>query len=203
MVRFRQVSRLAQPLHNELLIPLGMKDKWNASDPSDDAQFRRFYDKPELAAALNLHYQIGAPTAGRADLTTLLLKGIPPSNGLGLPATQIGPRPVDADLLRLNLAVPPTPFATQDRRGLLANQADGFPNGRRLIDDTVDISERVVAGLLAVPFKVPAANDPNAALVPLLGDGVNANDQPFLTTFPYVATPISGFDKRHPVPPTF
>ena len=99
----------------------------------------------------------------------------------------------------MNLAVPPTPFASQTRGGLLDGQADGFPNGRRLVDDTVDIEERAVAGVLAPASGCPPPNGSNAALVPLLGDGVNANDVPFLASFPYVATPGSGFDSvPHP-----
>jgi Domain of unknown function (DUF4331) len=198
-VRWQQVSRLGEPLINEVVIPLGKKDLWNRSDPSDDAQFEKNYLKPELAGILNALYDIGAPTENRVDLTTILLTGIPPNNGLGLPTTAISSKPAKADLLRINLAVPPTAFAAQDRLGLLAGQADGFPNGRRLVDDVVDIEERAVAGVLAPPFGLPAPNGGNAALAPLLGDGVNTNDKPFLTAFPYVATPTSGFDSiPHP-----
>jgi hypothetical protein len=175
------------------VIPLGKKDLWNRSAPADDKQFEKHYLKPELAAVLNALYDLGSPTTGRVDLTTVLLTGIPPKNGLGLPTTQIGNKPAKADLLRVNLAVPPTPFASQTRGGLLDGQADGFPNGRRLVDDTVDIAERAVAGVLAAPLGLPAPNGSNAALVPLLGDGVNANDVPFGTSFPYVADPGSGF----------
>ena len=198
-VRWQQVSRLGEPLVNELLIPLGKKDLWNRSDPSGDRQFESHYLRPELAGILNALYDIGAPTQNRVDLTTALLTGIPPNNGLGLPTTAISARPAKADLLRVNLAVPPTPFAQQDRLGLLAGQADGFPNGRRLVDDVVDIEERAVAGVLAPPFGLPAPNGGNAALAAQLGDGVNQNDRPFLTSFPYVATPGSGFDSvPHP-----
>jgi Domain of unknown function (DUF4331) len=191
--RWQQVSRLAEPLINEVVIPLGKKDLWNRSDPADDKQFERFYLKPELAGILNALYDVGAPTENRIDLTTVLLTGIPPNNGLGLPTTQIGKKPVKADLLRVNLAVPPT-TGPQNRIGLLAGDADGFPNGRRLVDDIVDIEERAVGGVLASAFGLPAPNGSNAALVPLLGDGVNANDRPFLPSFPYLATPGSGFD---------
>jgi len=191
--RWQQVSRLAEPLINEVVIPLGKKDLWNRSDPADDKQFERFYLKPELAGILNALYKLGSPTENRIDLTTVLLTGIPPNNGLGLPTTQIGKKPVKADLLRVNLAVPPT-TGTQKPIGLLAGDADGFPNGRRLGDDIVDIEERAVGGVLAPAFGLPAPNGANAALVPLLGDGVNANDRPFLPSFPYLATPGSGFD---------
>ena len=153
--RWQQVSRLANPLVNEVVIPLGKKDLWNRSAPADDKQFEKYYLKPELAAVVNLLYDIGAPTTNRIDLTTILLKGIPPKNPLGAPTTQIGNKPVTADLARVNLAAPPTPFASQTRGGLLDGQADGFPNGRRLVDDIVDIEERAVAGALAPVFGLP------------------------------------------------
>ncbi len=200
-VRWQQVSRLGEPLVNEVLIPLGKKDLWNRSAPADDRKFEKHYTNPELAGILNALYDIGAPTENRVDLTTVLLTGIPADNGLGLPTTAISARPAKADLLRVNLAVPPTPFAEQNRLGLLSGQGDGFPNGRRLVDDVVDIEERAVAGVLAPAFGLPAPNGGNAVLAPLLGDGVNANDRPFLESFPYVATPGSGFESvPHPAP---
>ena len=191
--RWQQVSRLGEPLINEVVIPLGKKDLWNRSDPADDKQFERFYLKPELAGILNSLYALGSPTENRIDLTAVLLTGIPPDNPLGAPTTQISKKPAKADLLRVNLAVPPT-TGTQNRIGLLGGDGDGFPNGRRLVDDVVDIEERAVGGVIAPALGLPAANGTNAALVPLLGDGVNANDVPFLPSFPYVATPGSGFD---------
>lgn len=198
-VSFRQVSRLGQPLVNEVLIPLGKKDLWGRSAPWGDQRFAEHYRTPELAGILNAFFDIGAPTENRVDLTTVLLKGIPPDNGLGLPTTQIGKRPKLADLVRVNLAVPPTPLAEQDRIGLLAGQADGFPNGRRLGDDVVDIEERAIAGVLAPAFGLPGPNGGNAALAGQLGDGVNANDAPFRESFPYLAAPKSGFESvPHP-----
>jgi hypothetical protein len=193
---WRQVSRLGEPLINELVIPIGKKDFWNASDPADDSQFAQFYREPGLAAGLNALFNVGAPTTNRADLVAVLGTGLPPGNPFGL-VTQIGQgKPAFADLLRLNLAIPPTPPAQQDRLGVLATpaQADGFPNGRRLADDVVDIELRAVAGILT-------ANPPAASKT--LGDGVDTNDQPFLATFPYVATPIAGVETAHPRPPTF
>jgi hypothetical protein len=196
---WRQVSRLAQPLINEVVIPLGKKDRWNASDPSDDSQFAQHYLKPELGAALNALYPsvFTGPNkikeTDRTDLKAVLLTGLPPGNPFGL-VTQIGSSPAHADLMRLNLAIPPTPPAQQNRLGVLAGQADGFPNGRRLVDDVYDIEVQAIAGVLLSP--------PNP-VAGLLGDGVPDNDQPFLSSFPYVATPISGFDKKHSRPPTY
>jgi hypothetical protein len=191
-VGWKQVSRLGQPLINEVVIPLGRKDRWNAGDPADDRQFASHYRAPELARALNALFPgvVNAPEQDRDDLVSVLLTGLPPGNPFGL-VTQVGTgRPAKADLLRLNLAVPPTPPAQQDRMGVLAGQADGFPNGRRLIDDVVDIELQAIAGVLVRP----------AGQTPALGDGVDDNDLPFLSAFPYVPDPTSGFGKRHPRP---
>ncbi len=194
---WRQVSRLGNPLINEGVIPGGRKDRWNASEPSADRQFGSHYTKPELAAAINLLFPgvVNAPQSNRKDLVTVLLKGLPPGNPTGL-VTQIGNSPKLADLLRLNLAI--LPAAQPNRLGALAKDAQGFPNGRRLADDIVDIEEKVVAGVLAPVFGLPAPT----ANAGKLGDGVDTNDRPFLGTFPYVATPVSGFDVKHPRPST-
>jgi hypothetical protein len=183
-----QVSRLGEPLINEVLIPLGQKDAWNRSDPRDDAQFAPFYTAPEVARLENLLYgSVLQPidTANRTDLTAILLTGVP-----GLNFT--GARP--ADLLRLNTAIAPTAAAgAGNRLGVLAGDFAGFPNGRRLEDDVVDIELRAIAqgygpilhGALGLPDKSP--NN-------LLGDGVDGNDKPFLPHFPYVAAPHQGYD---------
>ena len=193
-VQWKQVSRLGEPLINEVVIPLGKKDFWNSSDPADDSQFTSNYLNPELAADINLLFPVvKAPEHNRTDLVAVLLTGLPPGNPFKL-VTQIGKgKPAKADLLRLNLAVPPTPPDKQNRLGVLAGQADGFPNGRRLGDDIVDIEEQAVAGALVRP----------AGETPPLGDGVDANDLPFLSSFPYVAPPVNGLAKNHIRPSTF
>lgn len=193
--KWQQVSRLGNPLINEVVIPLGKKDRWNATDPSDEAKFLKHYKAPELAAAINLLFPgaVNAPQTDRNDLVAVLLTGLPPGNPTGL-VTQIGSKPQIADLLRLNLAIAPS--ADPKRLGALAGDAQGFPNGRRLGDDVVDIEEQAVAGVLAPLFGLPA---PTAA-AGKLGDGVDTNDLPFLSTFPYVPAPISGFDVKHPRP---
>jgi hypothetical protein len=190
-----QVSRLGNPLVNEVIIPLGKKDRWNSTVPAKDSQYLKYFTNPELAAAINLLFPgaVNAPTTNRQDLVAVLLKGLPPGNPTGL-VTQIGVKPTISDQLRLNLAVPPS--ADPKRLGALAGDAAGFPNGRRLADDVVDIEEKAVGGVLAPLFGLPAPT-PNAAK---LGDGVDTNDQPFLTAFPYGATPLSGFDVKHPRP---
>ena len=141
-----QVSRLGEPLINEVIIPLGLKDKWNRQDPADDAFFMRQYLNPELAGLENTLYPAldNANTTNRKDLVTVLLIGIPGLNFLAKGDAK-------SDLLRLNVMIPPTSTNpnTVDRLGALAGQLDGFPNGRRLADDVVDIELRAVARAMA------------------------------------------------------
>jgi hypothetical protein len=174
-----QVSRLGMPLVNEVVIPLGRKDRFNASDPRDDQQFASLVLNPEPARLIPVLYPVvHVPTAPRNDLVAIFLTGVA---GLNQPAHV---RP--SEMIRLNMAIPPS--ASPNRLGLLAGQLDGFPNGRRLGDDVVDIEVRALAG--ATPF-TPAFNvAPNN----LLGDGVDANDKTFLPNFPYVASPFAGFE---------
>jgi hypothetical protein len=192
-----QVSRLGIPLINEVVIPVGLKDRWNASDPKDDAQFFASYTSPEVTKLANLLYPVldDAPETGRGDISGLLLQGVP-----GLTATT----GVKADLLRLNTGVPPSgPVGTGHRLGLLAGDAAGFPNGRRLEDDVTDIELRALTCgygptigpvIESLGFCGGKANrSPNN----LLGDGVDANDRPFRTTFPYMGVPHQGYEHVH------
>lgn len=171
-----QVSRLGNPLVNEVIIPLGKKDFFNATQPSDDgANFGKFVVEPELAKLINALYPgLNVPETNRTDIVTALLTGIP-----GL--TQIRPGAPPTDTLKINLGVAPNP--TPNRFGVLAGDTQGFPNGRRLTDDVVDIELRVVGGFL-LGNKLP------------LGDGVDQNDTGFRTTFPYVAAPFNGLDAQ-------
>ena len=178
---YRQVSRLDLPLVNEILIPVGKKDRWNASEPKDDGQFLSYVTDPEPARLLTALYGIAVPPTPRNDLVTIALTGIP---GLNQP-----PNVVPSSELRLNVAIPPA--ATPNRLGILAADNSGFPNGRRLTDDVVDILLRVVAG--ANPFTPTFDVSPNN----LLSDGVDANDVPFKDTFPYLATPHQGLNHTH------
>jgi hypothetical protein len=182
-----QVSRLGEPLINEVIIPLGQKDAWNRSDPSGDAQFAPLYAAPEVATLENLLYPVLQPIdkVNRTDLTTILLTGVPNLNFTGS-------RP--ADLLRLNTTIGPTAaVGAGNRLGVLAGDFAGFPNGRRLEDDVVDIELRAIAqgygsvlnNALGLPDKSP--NN-------LVGDGVDANDKPFMPHFPYAATPHQGYE---------
>ena len=174
---YRQISRLGNPLVNEVIIPLGQKDQFNRTQPKDDAaNYGKYVVKPELAAVLNALFpgQVNAPEDNRTDIVQAVLQGIPGLNAFPGAAGQNA-----TDTLKINLGTPPT--ASPKRLGALAGDNAGYPNGRRLTDDVVDIDLQVVAGALATP--------PNN--VPL-GDGVNQNDVQFLSQFPYVAPPKPG-----------
>ncbi len=175
-----QVSRLGNPLINEVIIPIGKKDLYNATAPKDDLRnFGTFALNPEPARLLNALFKLGVKETGRTDIVTALLTGVP-----GL--TQISPNAVPADTLKLNLGV--QPGTKNSRFGVLAGDTAGFPNGRRLADDVTDIELRVIAGALLKP-------EQGGKQIPL-GDGVDQNDKPFRAAFPYVALPDSGFDSK-------
>jgi Domain of unknown function (DUF4331) len=167
--QYRQVSRLGNPLVNEVVIPLKDKDRFNASAPSGDGQFLKYVTKPGLPKVVEAVYGIKAPAEPRGDLVQVFLTGVP---GLNQPA-----KVTPSEQLRLNL----TPFTGQsaNRLGVIGGDKNGFPNGRRLADDVLDIALQVVEGEL-----VGAPND--------LGDKVDANDVAFQGTFPYVGLPTSG-----------
>ena len=185
-----QVSRMGNPLVNEVIIGTGSKDLWNATDPVDEARFLGFYQTPRLAAVLNLAFGIAVPATPRNDLVSTLLQY--PTGG------------ILSELLRVDLRVPPTPAASQRRLGPLAHDAMGnptpdpaaWPNGRRPNDDVTDIAIRVVAGVLS--------GDPCCTGAPhnRLGDGVNVSALPpgtpdvtangIATRFPFLPTPLGG-----------
>jgi hypothetical protein len=183
---FNQIQRMGNPLINELIIGTGSKDRFSMDHPKNDAQFDKFFLDPALARVLNAltSGSIAVPDAPRLDLLPLVTYAPP------IAASGTAPGPI-ADLLRLNTGVPPTPLAssTLSRLGLLGGDPAGFPNGRRVFDDVTDISLRAVAGVLNPAFN----RFPNNAL----GDGVNVNDAPYRTTFPYLADAPSGRDRRH------
>jgi Domain of unknown function (DUF4331) len=195
--KFVQVSRLGNPLINEVVIPLGQKDRWNMSDPRDDMQVLVRYTAPEVTRLENALYPVldNAPETGRGDLVAVLLTGIPGLNFTGQ---------TKADLLRLNTAIPPSgPAGTGNRLGVLGGDFAGFPNGRRLEDDVTDIDLRAfacgygpVVGPLIQSFGFCAGNA-NRTPNNLLGDGVDANDRPFTTSFPYLAIPHQGYEHVH------
>jgi hypothetical protein len=179
-----QVQRLGNPLINELVIGTGSKDYWSMSFPVNDSQFAAFDLDPLIARVFNAVYGFKIPDPPRTDLLPLVTYAAPIAPS-GTPAGPI------ADMLRLNTGVPPTSAAKRKRLGLIAGDAAGFPNGRRLTDDVVDIVERVgIGGILSGPSFNVAPNN-------LLGDGVNAPDVPPQETFPYVHYAYSGRDSRH------
>jgi hypothetical protein len=192
-----QVSRLGEPLINEVVIPLAKKDRWNASDPSDDADFASNYTSPEVTRLANLLYPVldNAPETGRGDIAAILLTGVPGLNFTG---------PKQADLIRLNTGIAPSaPAGAGNRLGVLGGDFAGFPNGRRLEDDVTDIELRAltcgygaVVGPLIESFGFCAGNA-NRSPNNLLGDGVDANDRPFHASFPYVPEPHQGYEHVH------
>lgn len=167
--KWTQVSRKGNPLVNEVVVPRKDKDKFNASSPWNDADFLEYVTKPELPKVLEKIYKLKAPAEPRNDLVSVFLTGV---KDLNQPP---GVRPAEA--LRLNTSIKPA--ASPKRLGVLDGDNAGFPNGRRLADDVIDIELQAVEGEL-----VGNKND--------LGDAVNANDQKFGGAFPYVALPTSG-----------
>jgi hypothetical protein len=185
-----QVSRLGNPLFNEVIVPMAKKDEWNQSEPRDDSEYAKYVQKPELAGLLPILYpgvfpKLAALTKPRADLDAILLTGIP--DGI-VPGFQNYTGPVKSDLLRLNVAIPPA--AKPNPLGIIGGDLAGFPNGRRLVDAVVAIELRAVAGatygLVDPTFTADAAAS-------ALDDGTRAPDG-FLDRFPYCGVPVSGFD---------
>jgi len=190
-----QVSRLGNPLFNEVIVPMGQKDLWNSLPPKGDARFARFVQQPELARLLPVLYpgvfpHLAGLTAARADLVAILLTGLPA--GI-VPGFQNFTGSTQADMLRLNMAVPPASHPSIF--GILGGDLAGFPNGRRVQDDVVAIELRAIAGV-TYPL-VNGAFTPDAA-AGLVTDGLTPASNPvaFLGSFPYLGVPNDGFD--HP-----
>ncbi|MHB8378618.1 MAG: DUF4331 domain-containing protein [Acidimicrobiales bacterium] len=186
-----QVSRLGNPLFNEVLVPLSAKDKWNAQPPSKDKDYANGVAKPELAGLLNVLYpgafpNLAAYTKPRADLEAILLTGIPAGVVSKDYSTFTGT--TQADMLRLNLAIPPA--ATPSALGVLGGDLAGFPNGRRVTDDVVTIELQAVAGV-TIPL-VDKSFTPDKA-ISAVSDGVSGAGLTLLSTFPYLGTPYSGY----------
>jgi Domain of unknown function (DUF4331) len=191
-----QVARMANPLVNELIISFGDKDRWNATEPHDEAQFIRDYRNPTLATALNLLFGVPVPPAPRNDLVGALLQYSGP-----------GPGRI-SELLRLDLNVAPrkpgdncTP-TTQCRLGILAHDAGGnptpdpaeWPNGRRPIGDVTDIALRVVSGVLLGTGNARLGDGVNFN-IGAPGTGITANGT--AVNFPFLPTPFDGRNRRH------
>ncbi len=187
-----QVSRLGNPLFNEVLVGMGFKDLWNSLLPAADNRFAGGVEHPELATLLPVLYpgvfpNLAKLTAPRADLVAILLTGIP--SGL-IPGFQNFTGSTQADMLRLNMAIPPA--SSPNILGLLGGDLAGFPNGRRVQDDVVTIELRAIAGV-TYPL-VNSSYKPDAA-AGLVTDGLTPADLnlPFLTSFPYLGTPHGGY----------
>lgn len=180
-----QISRLGNPLVNEVIIPLGMKDAFNGLSPKDDAIAAPFVLDPQLAQLLKAVFKIDVPPAPRNDLVAIFATGIKAGSVPGAPTFNTflsDGKP--HEMMRLNVAIPPS--ANPNRLGLLGGDPAGHPNGRRVFDDVTDIALRAVAG--GTPFTPRTNKAPNNTL----GDGVSSNDVPYLSTFPYLGTPHSG-----------
>ncbi|MBC7686370.1 MAG: DUF4331 domain-containing protein [Bdellovibrionales bacterium] len=200
-----QVSRLANPLVNELIIGMPDKDRFNSALPTGDASFLIYVTNPALPRLVEIAY--GLPAGGAAptnlprnDLVTTFLTGIP---GVNRPAN-----PTPSEMMRLNTSIPAVPFAQQNRLGLIGNflakgpDNAGYPNGRRPKDDVVDISLVAAMGGLCIANGNTNAlgfgPECNPSKVPLgmtalkLHDAVDQAVQPFLPGFPYLNTPLPG-----------
>jgi hypothetical protein len=187
-----QVSRLGNPLFNEVIVPVGEKDEWNAGDPIEDKGFANYVKQPELAKLLPALYpgafpNLAAYTKDRADLEAILLTGIPTGvvNGFQNFTTT---KP--SDMLRLNVAIPPT-TNNPNALGLIGGDAAGYPNGRRVFDDVVSIELKAVAGA-TIPLVDPSFT-PDAAVGAVSSYITPASDR-YQATFPYLGTPHDGYD---------
>jgi hypothetical protein len=186
-----QVSRLGNPLFNEVIVPMGMKDVWNSTPPFEDARFAKYVQHPELASLLPVLYpgvfpNLAAYTAPRADLVAILLTGLP--SGI-VPGFQNYTGKVQADMLRLNVAIPPT-TTNPSPLGVVGGDLAGFPNGRRVFDDIVSVELRAIAGL-TIPLVDPSYTPDGAASV--ITDGLTNADSTYLSQFPYLGTPQGGY----------
>ena len=185
-----QVSRLGNPLFNEVIVPMAEKDAWNAAKPGGDAKYTKYVNKPELAGLLPVLYpgvfpNLAAYKKPRADLNAILLTGIP--TGV-VPGFQNYTGSVQSDMLRLNVAIPPS--ESPNSLGLVAGDAAGFPNGRRIVDDVVTIELRAIAGL-TLPLVDPSFTPDGATSA--IEDGTTDTNAPLLDVFPYLGLPGGGY----------
>ncbi|GAA2758857.1 DUF4331 domain-containing protein [Actinopolymorpha rutila] len=194
---YKQVSRLGNPLFNEVIVPMAEKDRWNCSSPRYDRDFAEYVTKPELAGLLPVLYpdvfpKLAAYSKPRADLAAILLTGIP--EGV-VPGFQNYTGDVQADMLRLNVAVPPA--KSPNPLGLVAGDAAGFPNGRRVMDDVVTVELRAVAGVTIPLVDKSFTPDETAGK---LKDGTSNTNSDYLASFPYLGTPAGGYQTKPGMP---
>jgi len=186
-----QVSRLGNPLFNEVIVPVGDKDRWNAVDPIQDKSFEKYVNQPELAKLLPVLYpgvfpNLAAYTKDRADLHAILLTGIPQGVVPGF-MNFTGPKP--ADMLRLNVAIPPS--SNPNALGVVGGDLAGYPNGRRVFDDVVSIELKAVAGA-TIPLVDPSYSPDGA--VGLVSSYLTPGTDRYQSSFPYLGTPHDGYD---------
>jgi hypothetical protein len=192
-----QVSRLGNPLINEVIIGMGQKDYWNMVTPADDSQFAGRYQHPELAALLPILYPgatfqnlaaLNSSGAPRDDLVAILLSGIP--SGL-IPGFQNNTGSTLADMLRLNMAIPAVSMSRANPLGVVGGDLAGFPNGRRVYDDVVTVELRAIAGLTYPLIDSKFTPDGAASAIT---DGLTDADATYLDDkFPYLGTPQGGY----------
>jgi hypothetical protein len=190
---WEQVSRLGNPLFNEVIVPMAEKDRWNAHRPDQDAAYAKYVHHPELARLLPVLYpgvfpHLAGYHKARADLDAILLTGIP--SGV-VPGFQNYTGPVKSDMLRLNVAIPPS--GSPNELGLVAGDAAGFPNGRRVDDDVVTIEVRAIAGI-TIPLVDPSYTVDGAASV--VKDGTSNTNTATTRTFPYLGNPGGGYQTQ-------
>ena len=187
---WEQVSRLGNPLFNEVVVPMAEKDQWNARRPGGDSRYAKYVNHPELQRLLPVLYpgvfpNLAAYTKARADLHAILLTGIPAGV---VPGFQNYTGSVEADMLRLNVAIPPS--QSPNDLGLVAGDAAGFPNGRRIDDDVVTIELRAIAGL-TIPLVDPGFTPDGAAAA--VQDGTTNTNAASTGSFPYLGLPGGGY----------
>jgi hypothetical protein len=188
-----QVSRLGNPLFNEVIVPMAEKDEWNATEPHGDSEYAKFVNKPELGALLPVLYpkvfpHLAAYNKPRADLHAILLTGIPSGVVSGF---QNFTGKTEADMLRLNVAVPPT--KKPNPLGLVGGDPAGFPNGRRVQDDVTTIELRAIAGQ-TIPL-VDSSFTPDSASGGIK-DGTRNNNPAYRSSFPFLGTPNGGYQTK-------
>ena len=194
-----QVSRLGSPLVNEVVIGITDKDKFNSSQPKDDvANFGNYVLYPTLPVLVNVLFNVPPPATPRNDLLAAFVTGITATvNGASFKYTAPATQTVGGEMLRLNTAIPATPVAQQQDLGFLACDLSGFPNGRRPIDDVVDIELTVVEGALTGTNNLQTCDPSGATPVvkhagAVVNDGTEPSPASYLAVFPYLNTPLPG-----------